>query len=38
MSRVQPGSLSAPKIAAIAFGSAGAAIAAVFLVMLATLD
>ena len=38
MSRVQSGSSSGARIAGIAFGSAGAAIAAVFLVMLATLD
>ena len=38
MSRVQPGSLSGPKIAGIALGSAGAAITAVFLILLATLD
>ena len=38
MSRVQPGSLSGPKIAGIALGSAGAAIVSVFLILLATLD
>ena len=38
MSRVQSGSLSGPKIAGIALGSAGAAITAVFLILLATLD
>ena len=38
MSRVQPGSLSGPKIAGIALGSAGAAIGTFFLILLATLD
>jgi hypothetical protein len=38
MSRVQPGSLSGPKVAGIALGSAGAAITAVFLILLASLD
>lgn len=38
MSRVQPSSISGGKIAAIALGSAGAAIASLFLILLASLD
>ena len=38
MSRVQPSSISGGKLAAIALGSAGAAIASLFLILLASLD
>ena len=38
MSRLDPGSLSGGRIAAIALGSAGAAIGTLFLIMLASLD
>ena len=38
LSRVQPGSMSGPKIAGIALGSAGAAIGTFFLILLATID
>ena len=38
LSRVEPASLSGGKIAGIALGSAGAAIGALFLIMLAMLD
>jgi len=38
LSRVEPASLSGGKIAGIAIGSAGAAIGALFLIILATVD
>jgi hypothetical protein len=38
MARVEPASLSGGKIAGIAIGSAGAAIGALFLIILATID
>jgi hypothetical protein len=38
MSRVQPSALSGGKIAAIALGSAGAAIGALYLIALAAFD